>query len=136
MIQAKQLKVGEYILHNNEPHIVKELHLADTAILILQGLISDNISNLNVPLQQEFEEADIVRRCANVISKSKTAVQIMDAVNFEIFNAKIEPSLLAELVEGDQVTYIKHKDAAKVVEIRKSGRDSILPDMHILQEDL
>lgn len=137
MIPAKQLKIGNYVLHNSEPSIVRELKLTDAeATVVLQGLFSDKTTKLATLPDEPFQEAEVMRRCANIISKSKEKVELMDSTSFETFNAVIEPFLLSQLGEGDPVTYIRNNDSARVVELRKDRKDAITSSINILQEDL
>ena len=126
MIDLKKLKKGSYVVHENEPCIVKDLkfvvtgtHSHTKAKLTLESLFSGKTHILSLPLHEQLQEADIIRKCATVVSKTKTNVQIMDVVHFETFDADISEELLEQATEGDQVTYIQFENATKVLEVRK-----------------
>ena len=126
MIDLKKLTKGSYVVHENEPCIVKNMsfvvtgtHSHTKAKLTLESLFSGKTYVLSMPLHEQMQEADIIRKCATVISKTKEKIQIMDLVNFETFDAEIGDELMETAAEGDQVTYIQFENATKVLEVRK-----------------
>ncbi len=126
MIDLKKLKKGSYVVHENEPCIVKDIkfvvtgtHSHTKAKLMLESLFSGKSHVLSLPLHEQMQEADIIRKCATVVSKSKGKLQIMDVVNFETFDADISDELMEQAAEGNQVTYIQFENATKVLEVRK-----------------
>ena len=65
------------------------------------------------------EYADLVRKCATIVSKSKEKLEIMDITTFRTIKADIDKDLFNEAEINDHVTYIEASDGAKVLEIRK-----------------
>lgn len=126
MVDLKKLKKGNYVVWENEPCIIKDLqfvvystHSHTKAKIELQGLFSGKIISTSLPLHEQLQEADIIRKCATVISKTDDKIQIMDAVTFETIDADIDNELFEQATENDQVTYIHFGNTSKILEIRK-----------------
>lgn len=66
--------------------------------------------------QDKIEYLEITRKTAQVISKTPDAVQIMDNVSFETFDAKCEKGLLDEINEGDAVIFVDVKGITQILE--------------------
>ncbi len=52
---------------------------------------------------------DIIKKRANVLSKSNGFVQIMDAQSYETLDGTADPEIMDTLNEGDEVTFIEYK---------------------------
>ena len=109
-----------------EPCIIKDLqfvvystHSHTKAKIELQGLFSGKVISTSLPLHEQLQEADIIRKCATIISKAKDKLKIMDAVTFETIDADANKELFEQATENDQVTYIQFDKSTKVLEIRK-----------------
>ena len=57
----------------------------------------------------QVDMVDVLRKRANVISKSPSLIQIMDPVSYATLDATCEPDILETLNEGDEVVYIEYK---------------------------
>ncbi|MBW2966431.1 hypothetical protein KY342_04985 [Candidatus Woesearchaeota archaeon] len=128
MTDLKKLKKGNYIIYEGEPCVIKDLkfvvygtHSHTKAKIELEGLFSGKKIQTSLPLHEQLQETDIIRKCATVISKQKDKIQIMDTVNFETLDANIDSNLSEQAIEGDNVTYIQHGNSIKVIEIRKGN---------------
>ena len=126
MVDLKKLKKGNYVVWEDEPCIIKNLefvvystHSHTKAKIELQGLFSGKAISTSLPLHEQLQEADIIRKCATIISKTKDKLQIMDAMTFETIDADVDNELFEMATENDQVTYVQFNNAAKVLEIRK-----------------
>ena len=123
MVDVKELKKGNYIVWEGEPCIIKELQIDPSAggqvHLALEGLFSGKSIEAAVALKETFQEAEIIRKCATIITKAKKKLQIMDMVTFETIDAEIDEDLLQQATENDQVTYIRFGKTTKVLEVRK-----------------
>jgi len=62
---------------------------------------------------------DLVRKCATIISKNSKYLEIMDSSTFETLKADIDKTLFDKANINDQVTYVKTKNKATVLEVRK-----------------
>jgi len=124
MVDIKKLKKGNYIVHENEPCIIRNIEFLQNknspiAKLELEGIFSGNRYNDHLKLNQSIQEADLTRKCGTVVSKKKDKIQIMDVVTFETFDASIPKHLLNKTQEGDNVTFIKFGNSTKILEVRK-----------------
>ena len=119
MTQTNNLRVGSYVIHKGEPALINLI--ADN--VKIKTIFSNKV--LDLPLDQNFEEAEIDRKCASVLSKKKDKIEILDNSNFETYQAEIDPELLDLLDEGDRVTYLKFKDRIKIIEIDSKNQDFI-----------
>jgi len=120
MVAVKELRLGNYVVHEGELCEVKKVLLEEDNIIVeLMGLFSGDEYSLNSGAVEHIEEADVIRKCAQIVSKKKRGIEIMDCSNFETIKAKIDDSLFDEADIGDQVTYIRFNDSAKILEIRK-----------------
>lgn len=124
MTNTSQLSKGSYVTYKGEPCVIRDLeHMSgnkeDTKVkIVLEGLMTGKIVNSSLSLS-EMQEADVRRRCATVIAKSKDKLQILDSVSFDTIDADVSKELFEQAGENDQVTYIRFGDNAKVLEIRK-----------------
>jgi len=125
MTEVKKLGKGSYILHKNEPYIVKlsqtvvtGTHTHTKVKLTIQGLFSRTNDSVVFSPHETVEEVDIVRKKAQILSKQGASSQIMDLVSFETKNAEIGPDLENEIKEGDEITYIEFNNKVKVIEKR------------------
>ena len=125
MTEAKELSRGSYILHNGEIlRVIKKetvaygTHSHSKTKLYLQGLTSRGEKSINLMHHDKVEELNIIRKSGQVVSKMTDKIQVMDSHSFETLDAGAEQELLAELNEGDQVTFIDHNGAATILEKR------------------
>jgi translation elongation factor P/translation initiation factor 5A len=58
---------------------------------------------------EKVDIIDIMKKKANVISKSDNGLQIMDAVSYETLDATADSDILATINEGDEVLFIDYK---------------------------
>lgn len=125
MIPLKSLKRGSYILYRGEPAVIKEMGIAVTGThshtkckATVQGVFSNFTDTIIASSHETVEELEIIRKRAQLLAKMDKKVQIMDPVSYETVEAEIDPELLSQLKEGDEVTYIEFNNRAKVIEKR------------------
>lgn len=125
MTEAKDLKKGNYIKYNNEVlRVIKKevvvygTHSHSKTKLFVQGLINKGEKSINLNHHDQVEELDIIRKSAQVLSKSADKVQIMDSHSYETIDASADEELLNELNEGDEVTFIEVEGNARILEKR------------------
>ena len=70
-------------------------------------------------LNKSGYDEELTRKCASIISKKENKLEIIDSVSFISYKAEIDPELLKQANENDQVTYVQDGDSVKVLEIRK-----------------
>jgi translation initiation factor 5A len=66
--------------------------------------------------EDKVEILDIKKKSGTVIAKLGNRVQIMDGHTYETLDAEIEPELLDELKEGDQIIFVDYKGEVRVIE--------------------
>jgi len=120
VVDLKKLKKGNYVVWEDEPCVIKDLqfvvystHSHTKAKIELEGLFSGKIISTSLPMHEQLQEADIIRKCATIISKAKDKLQIMDAVTFETIDADVNEELFEQANENDQVTYIQFGNISK-----------------------
>jgi translation elongation factor P/translation initiation factor 5A len=119
-MDIKQLKKGNYVVHDTKPYMVKEVQLFDKIYkVVLENLFSGEMINASFDLTQDIPEADVKRKCATILSKTEDKLEIMDMINFDTFKVSPRPEVFNQASENDQVTYIQFEDKTKVLEVRK-----------------
>ena len=125
MAAASDLKKGDYFKHNNEmlriirkEVVVYGTHSHSKLKLFVQSLDKKGEKSINLHHTDKVEILDIIRKAAQVLSKTQGKVQIMDNVSYETFDADIDEELHNNLNEGDEVTFIDLEGNIKVLEKR------------------
>ena len=121
MINAKEIKKGNYVIHEAEPFIVDNFSIEENNVKVtLQSLFSNTVKEIMLSLNEGLEEANISRKTASVLFKKKGNLEIMDSYDFMVHQVKVDKDMFGTAVEGDQVTYIKFNDSVKILELRKN----------------
>ena len=121
MINARELKKGNYVIHKGEPYIVNGFSIdGDSVNVALQCLFSEDVKNITLDITQGLEEANIARKTASVLFKKKGKLEIMDSYDFSVHKVDVDKDTFSNAVEGDQVTYIKFQELVKILELRKN----------------
>ena len=121
MINAKDIKKGNYIIHKGNPYVINDISIENNEINVaLQSLFSDAVLNLTLNPNQGLEEADISRKTASVLFKKRGKLEIMDSHDFTVHKVNAGKEMFETAVEGDQVTYIKFNESVKILELRKN----------------
>jgi translation initiation factor 5A len=123
-MDIKKLQKGNYIIHENEACIIKEVQIitnknSPIIKLELEGLFSGKHYSSHVLTQQNIQEANLTRKCGTIVSKKGSEIEIMDIETFETFKADINQNLLDKAKEGDNVTFVHSENATKILEVRK-----------------
>ncbi len=58
---------------------------------------------------ERVDMIDILKKKANVIAKTDSGLQIMDAVSYETLDATTEKDILESINEGDEIIYVDYK---------------------------
>jgi translation elongation factor P/translation initiation factor 5A len=124
-MEINQMKKGNYMLHKDEPVMIKEIglvvygtHSHAKMKLTVNGVFSSLNETFTLPLHHKVEDIEIIRKAAQLIAKSNEAVQIMDNVSYETFDAEVDRALMEELQEGDAVTFVEFGNKARIIEKR------------------
>jgi len=125
MIEIKQLKKGDYVLHKGEPALITSIGLVVTGThshgkmkVQVRGLFSGTGDSFTLPLHERVQDVEIIRKLAQLIAKNPDNVQVMDMQSFETITAEADKGLMQELSEGDNVTYVEFEGRARVIEKR------------------
>jgi translation initiation factor 5A len=125
IIEIKHCKKGSYILHKGEPYRIRDIGIVVTGThshtkvkLQVEGLFSNLSESFTLPPHERVEEVEIVRKLAQLISKTPDKVQIMDMHSYQTLDADVDTDLKNEINEGNNVTYVEFNGAVKVIEKR------------------
>jgi len=125
MASASELKKGDYFKHNNEmlriirkEVVVYGTHSHSKLKLFCQAMDKKGEKSINLHHTDKVEILDIIRKAAQVISKTPDKVQIMDNVSYETMDADAPEELHNNLNEGDEVTFINLEGNIKILEKR------------------
>jgi translation elongation factor P/translation initiation factor 5A len=58
---------------------------------------------------------DVMKKTGTVVSKTASAVQIMDGQSYETLDAKGEPDVMASLSEGDEVLFLDMNGDVRII---------------------
>jgi translation initiation factor 5A len=125
MAEASELSAGMYILYRDEPLKVvrKEIvtfgtHCHSKLKIMTQGLQGKGEKVLTMAHTDKVEILDITRKGGTVLAKVGNKVQIMDSHSYETVDADADPNILAELNEGDEVTFVSYSGKTIILEKR------------------
>ena len=126
MAEASELQKGSYFVHDGEIFKVirKEIvvvgtHSHSKLKLFIQPLQGTGQRSIILAHGGNVEILDIIRKTAQVISKSENSFQIMDTHTYETLDGEADKELLDQLEEGNEVTFIDINGQIKVLEKRK-----------------
>ena len=113
-IKAGQVKVGTYIIIDNEAYVVKNVDTAKTgkhghakATITAEHLITGNKKTIVVPTSDKLQSPIIDKRNGQVISVGGDSVQIMDLETYETIDVILpdDEALRSKLQPGAEVEY-------------------------------
>ncbi len=123
-VDVGSVKVGQYILIDNEPCRVVEYekskpgkHGAAKARIVAIGLFSEQKKNVISPVDARIDVPIIEKRSGQVIAVMGENVQIMDLETYETFETPLprEAELSSKLNSGVEVEYWKMSGGIKIV---------------------
>jgi translation initiation factor 5A len=110
--QIRELKVGRYMVIDDEPCKIVELttskpgkHGEAKARIVAVGMFDGTKRSVVYPVTHKVQVPLIDKRNAQVVSIQGEEVQLMDMENFEMFNLKIDEEMKAKLSPGLEVQY-------------------------------
>ncbi len=123
MVAVGSLKRGHCVLLDGEPFKVDSIHSVVTGKhshtkmkVNLTGVFNGAKRMLSLPPHKTVEAADVNRKRGQLISKiSEDVGQIMDLVDYTVYEARVAAELMAGLKEGDEVTYVEYGDRVRVL---------------------
>jgi len=126
-MEIKKIRPGDYIMYKDEPYRIKKNQIVVTGThshtknrLDMVGLFSGKAESATFPPHERLEGVDIVRKKAQLLSRTGGSMQIMDLVSYETFDAMAQGEVAEDLTEGDEVTYIEFQGRVIVMEKRGS----------------
>ena len=125
MTEAKDLRKGDYIFYNDELlRVVKKeivaygTHSHSKTKLFVTNIQGKKERSFNVTHHEQMQDANIRRLEGQVIAKMPDKIQVMDAVSYETFDAKVEPEMHSQINEGDSITFVNFEGSVTVLEKR------------------
>ena len=125
MKSVKELQNGDNIVYRDELYRIlrKEViavgtHSHSKLRIEVQGVFSGVAEVVNFAPHSIVEDVEIIRKKGQVIAKQRESLQVMDMVSYETLNAAANEGLRQQLQEGDEVTFVEFKGAARVLEKR------------------
>ncbi len=123
MVAVGSLKRGHFVLLDGEPFkvdstqsVVTGKHSHTKMKVNLTGVFNGAKRTLSLPPHKTVETADVNRKRGQLISKiSEDVGQIMDLVDYKVYEARVAAELMAGLKEGDEVTYVEYGDRVRVL---------------------
>jgi len=125
------LKIGSYILlpvdsQNAEPCKIVEFdtskpgkHGAAKARIVAVGIFDNKKYPHVSPVSAQIQVPLIDKRSGQVISKTDSAIQVMDSETFEVFDATlVDDEIKDKIVQGQDIEYWKVMDRTKIVRIK------------------
>ena len=126
MIEIKKLSRGSYIAHKGEPYRIKKIglvvvgtHSHTKTKVEMTGLFSGKKETLTMSSHERVEDIEIIKNHGQLIAKRDNEVQVMSMDNYEMIDADVQPGLIDEINEGDDVTYVEFEGRARVIEKRE-----------------
>ena len=126
MPSASELKKGSYFIHDDKPVrvnrkevVVYGTHSHSKLKLFISGLSQKGERSINLHHTDKVEIINIIRKTAQVISKTNDKVQIMDNVSYETLDANAPQELFDELREGNLVTFVDLNGKIEIIEKRE-----------------
>ena len=112
MTDAGSLKVGNYILLDNIPCVIKSIQISKTGKhghakcrIEAIGLINDDKKIVVMPGHEKVDVPIVEKRAAQILSIVGDNANLMDSENYETLDLPLPEGLKETLKEGDQVIY-------------------------------
>ncbi|MBI2133357.1 hypothetical protein HYU11_01605 [Candidatus Woesearchaeota archaeon] len=111
MPEAKDVKIGEWIIFNREPYKLKRkeivtagTHMHSKLKFIMQGLFSTGEKSAVYGHHDKVDIAELEMKSGPVISIAGNKCQIMDSRSYEVVDVEMGPDLAVE--EGKVVMFV------------------------------
>ena len=112
MPEAKDIKVGEWIIFNREPYKLKRkeivtagTHMHSMLKFIMTGLFSTGEKSTGYSHHDRLYIPDLEFKTGQVIALFEKKCQIMDVRSYEVIDAEI---LEGQVKEGDNVSFVTY----------------------------
>ena len=126
MVEAKDVRAGEWIIFNREPYKVKRketvtagTHMHSKTKLIMQGLFSQGEKSAVYAHHDKLDVAEVEMKSGQIISISGSVCQIMDNKTYETVEAELPKD--SELKEGVMVVFALYNGKNLIIEEARKG---------------
>ena len=128
VVEVKTLKVGKYVVLNDEPCKIVGLstsspgkHGAAKARVEAIGVFDGQKRTLTKPVNSKVDIPIIDKRVGQVLSIQGNNVQIMDMENYDTLVLPLPEELADKIVEGIEVEYIEAMGNMKIMRTKGSA---------------
>ena len=111
--EVRELKVGRYILIDDEPCKIVDYHTSKPgkhgeakARIVAVGVFDGVKKSIVHPVKHKVKVPMIDKRAAQVLSMTDAEVQLMDSESYETFNMPIPDEYRDSLEPGQEVQYL------------------------------
>ena len=112
MTDAGSLKVGNYILMDNVPCVIKSIQISKTGKhghakcrIEAIGIINDDKKIMVMPGHEKVDVPIVEKRSGQILSITGSIVNLMDSESYETLDIALPEELKDDLKEGDNVMY-------------------------------
>lgn len=127
MVNVGSLRRGDVVLLEGEPFRIDSIHSvvisrhSHTKIKMeLTGMFSGAKKIMSLSPHKTMEKVDIKRKHGQLIAKiSEDVGQIMDMMDYTIYEAHVPKDLMERMGEGNELIYIEYGGRVQVLEARK-----------------
>lgn len=109
---AGSLKVGNYILLDNVPCVIKSIQISKTGKhghakcrIEAIGIINDDKKIMVMPGHEKVDVPIVEKRSGQILSITGSVVNLMDSESYETLDVPLPDDLKDDLKEGDNVMY-------------------------------
>ena len=111
-MDAGSLKVGNYILLDNVPCVIKSIQISKTGKhghakcrIEAIGIINDDKKIMVMPGHEKVDVPIVEKRSGQILSITGSIVNLMDSESYETLDIALPEDLKDALKEGDNVMY-------------------------------
>ena len=127
MVEVGSLRRGDIVVLEGEPFRIDSIHSvvisrhSHTKIKMdLIGMFSGAKKIMSLSPHKTMEKVEIKRKHGQLIAKiSEDVGQIMDMMDYTIYEAHVPKDLMERMGEGDGLIYIEYGGRVQVLEARK-----------------
>lgn len=127
MVNVGSLRRGDIVILEGEPFRVDSIqsvvisrHSHTKIKMDLTGMFSGAKKIMSLSPHKAMEKVDIKRKHGQLIAKiSEDVGQIMDMMDYTIYEAHVPKDLMGRMGEGDELIYIEYGGRVQVLGARK-----------------
>lgn len=127
MVEVGSLRRGDIVVLEGEPFRVDSIqsvviskHSHTKIKMDLTGMFSGAKKIMSLSPHKAMEKVEIKRKHGQLIAKiSEDVGQVMDMMDYTIYEAHVPKDLMERMGEGDELIYIEYGGRVQVLEARK-----------------